>query len=424
MAREKAVANVKTEKTEKTGLNTAETAKQKKRKKLHEYTAANDMKYRGPINYQGFQILGWACMVISTVVTVIHLGGNIDPAVTERYGGLANILSYFAELSLPFLLIANFSKILSNSEGYKKQFLRNGGAALAIFAVTVLMGHRYFIGTIQQVVVQKDEVVPELTALFRGFNQDGFLAFNLFVDLFLCTLTMFFLNAKPKRVFTGKKVIILRLFAILPIAYELVCLVLKIQAARGKIMLPLWCFPLLTVKPPVTFAFFVFIALLVKFREYRYCRHGKTHEEYLEFMKTNRNSFHLSVHLSLSMVAFAAVDFLLLMVLSTLHASTIASFDAAEEVVEDAVMQGIRVAQAVGIGQAVTLVLIAPLMLLYSYNSQPKRKIISMLAPAVGIVLMILIFLEAIRMGAGMYMAGRQIDLEMLRQSLQGLQMQ
>ena len=66
--------------------------------------------------------------------------------------------------------------------------------------------------------------------------------------------------------------------------------------------------------------------------------------------------------------------------------------------------------------------LIAPLMLLYSYNSQPKRKIISTLAPVVGIALMILIILEAIRMGAGMYMAGRQIDLEMLSQSLQGLQ--
>ena len=393
------------------------------RKKLHEYTAANDMKYRGPINYQGFQVLGWACMVISTVVTVIHLGGRLDPAVTERYGGLANILAYVAELSLPFLLMANFSRILSNSEGYKKQFLRNGGAALAIFAVTVLMGHRYFIGTIQQMVVQKDEVVPRLTELFRSYNQDGFLAFNLFIDLFLCTLTMFFLNAKPKRVFTGKKVIFLRLLVILPIAYELVCLVLKIQAARGKVMLPLWCFPLLTVKPPVTFAFFVFIALLVKFREYRYCRHGKTHEEYLEFMKTNRNSFHLSVHLSLSMIVFAAIDLVLLLLLSALHASTVASFDAAtEEVKNEAIMQGIRVAQAVGIGQAITLVLIAPLMLLYSYNSQPKRKIISTLAPAVGIVLMILIFLEAIRMGAGMYMAGRQIDLEMLSQSLQGLQ--
>ena len=418
MANEKANGNPTTEEVMK---STTDAVKKKKRMKLHEYTAENDMKYKGPLNYQHFQIFGWLCMVVSVVVLMINIGGKIHPGVTERYGKLGDVLSYVGALSLPFLLMANFSKILANKEGYKKQLLRNGGAALVIFFVTIVMGSRYIIGTFQQFVVQKDEVVPMLTDLFRSSRQEGFLAFNLFIDLFLCTLTMYFLNARPKRVFTGKKIIILRLFALLPIAYEVVCFVLKIQAARGKITLPLWCFPLLTVKPPMTFAFFVFIALLVRIREYRYCKHGRTHEEYLEFMKTNRNSFHLSVHLCFSMIAFAVIDGILLLFMSLMQASTVvpATAELTEEVANAALAEGLRVAVAVGLGGSISLAIVAPLMLLYSYNSEPKNKMISMVIPAVGIVLMVLVVLESVRKGAGMFMAGRQIDLEKIRQTLQ-----
>jgi hypothetical protein len=426
VADEKTIGTPETEKMKQQGtVPGTENGKKKKRMKFHEYTAENDMTYRGPLNYQSFQILGWLCMVISVVVLVINIGERIDERVTKSYGQLAEILSYVASMSLPFLLIANFSRILSNSEGYKKQLIRNGGAAAAIFIVTVIMGNRYLIGTIQQMVVQKDQVVPMLTALFQGFNSKGFLAFNLFIDLFMCTLTMYFLNARPKRVFTGKKVIILRLCTLLPIAYEVACLILKIQSARGKIMLPLWSFPLLTVKPPMTFAFFVFIALLVKFREYRYCRHGRTHEEYLEFMKTNRNSFHLSVHLCLSMIAFAIIDLVLFLTLAVAHASTVLPADTAgltAEAIETvelvALAQGGLVASAVGIGGSMCMALVAPLMLLYSYNKQPKNKIISLLAPAVGIILMLLVVLEAIRKGTGMFMAGKEIDLDAIKNGI------
>ena len=392
--------------------NAAETKKQRKRKKLHEYTAENDLKYRGPLNYQAFQILGWLCMVCTVPVVMINFGGEIHPDIAERLGGPGNVLSYIAALSLPFLLMSNFSRILANTEGFKRQFLRNGGAALAIFAGTVFVGSRYFVGTAQQIFVQKDEVLPLLTSAFRKYNREGFVAFNLFIDLFLCTLTMYFLNARPKRFFTGKKTIILRLFVLLPIAYEVICLILKIRSARGLVRLPLWSFPLLTVKPVMTFVFFVFAALLVRFREYRYCRNGRTHEEYLEFMKTNRNAFHLSVRFSLSMVFFAAVDMILFFTMIFSHMGQVVSEGAAEMNAAQELSRGIQSVEAIGIGGAMTLVMIAPLMLLYSYNTVPKRKIISMLVPAAAIVLMILAALETFHCEAGIYMAGREIDME------------
>ena len=51
----------------------------------------------------------------------------------EKVDWIGKVLVYVPPLSLPFLLIANFSRILINEEGYKKQLLRNGLASLGIF---------------------------------------------------------------------------------------------------------------------------------------------------------------------------------------------------------------------------------------------------------------------------------------------------
>ena len=400
----------------------------KPRTRFHEYTAANDIKYKGPLNYQSFQLFGWICIILSVMAGLVNTGASISPDLEKDLGKIGNILSWIASLSLPFLLMANFSKILANKEGYGKQLTKNGIATLAIFFVTIVMGHRYFVGTVEQIVTPSEEVVPLLESIVRRIKPEGFLAFNLFIDLFMCTLSLYFLNARPKRVFTGKKLIIFRLFTILPIAYELVCFVLKVQTARGRMTLPLWSFPLLTMKPPVTFAFFVFIAFLVKFREYRYCRHGKTHEEYLEFMKTNRNSFQMSVHLCFSMIAFAVIDLILFFLLVYGHAATVLPANAVistgetlTEAETAALGAGVSVAQAVGVGKSIMLAAVAPLMLLYSYTSEPKNKKISMLIPAGAILVIILIVLESIRLGAGLIVGENKIDLVAIRQWLNQL---
>ena len=51
----------------------------KKRVKLHEVTAENDIRYRGPLSYFHFQILGWLCIVLSQVALFIRLAGRINP---------------------------------------------------------------------------------------------------------------------------------------------------------------------------------------------------------------------------------------------------------------------------------------------------------------------------------------------------------
>ena len=388
------------------------------RKKLHEISIQDDIRYRGPLSYQGFQVLGWLCIVLSVVWSILTFGGKMDPELAKSTESLVTVLSFIASLSLPFLLIANFSKILNNDEGYAKQLLMNGAVAAAIFAVSAIFFSRYVVSAIGKLTTDPEDVLPLMMKLFRGQNENGFIAFNLFIDLFLCTLFMFFLNARPKRVFTGKKVLVLRVLALLPIAYEAASWIIKWKAATGEITVPFWVFPLLTVKPPVTFAVFVLLALHVKGRELRFCRKGRTHEEYLAFLKTRRNSLHFSIYLAVVMAIAAIVDLILLIVMMSVSAGSMEAL--ANSTAQDELMKLTRVGSAIGFGEGIMLIFVSPVMLLYSYTREPKNKKISMLIPVVGITLIILIVIESAYRALD-YLPIERVNLTELIQTLKTL---
>ena len=280
------------------------------RMKIHEVTAENDIRFRGPLTFQHFQIFGWLCIVASQAALLLRIGAGMDPAVAELYQTMGPVLEGAANLSLPLLLIANFAQILDSSDGYQKQLIKNAGASLGVFLASVVIYNHYIVDALAAVSSNPTEARPVLDGLAHLLLPNRFISFNLFIDLFLCSLVMLFLNYQPKRFFRGGLLHVFRLFALLPIAYEVVCMVLKVQSAKGLVRLPLWCFPLLPVKPPMTFVLFLLLAAFVKVRELRFRRHGKTHEEYQQFLKTNKNSWNFSVFLAIMMVAVSLLDLL------------------------------------------------------------------------------------------------------------------
>ena len=93
------------------GKKSSDPAVQEKRrrvKRLHEITAADDIRYRGPISYQGLQALGWACIVASVLRLILAIGGSRDPRLAADTRGLMDVLTFLVPLPLPFLLIANY----------------------------------------------------------------------------------------------------------------------------------------------------------------------------------------------------------------------------------------------------------------------------------------------------------------------------
>ena len=365
----------------------------KKRVKLHEQGIHNDIRYSGPLSFQSFQILGWSCIVATVIMALMKIAMKVSPNDTQRFAAISEAISYIAEMSLPFLLMANFSRILNNTDGYRKQLLKNGGAMAAIFLLFLVFFNRYIVGTVGLLLQDPKEAYSLVMTSFYGVSPKGFFAFNIFVDLFLCTLVMYFMNARPAKVFTGKKILLFRALTILPIAYEAACILLKGRAAAGSVQIPSWAFPLLTVKPPMTFIVFVFLAIHIKTREMRYCRHGKTHEEYQAFLKTNRNSWHFSVYSAIVLFIAGALDLFIAVLLLAFQAGSDAGIDrmlASEKEIMNSI------ALSIGFGESVCLMIFAPVVLLFNYTKIPKNKTVGMLVPAAGILLIALIGIQGI----------------------------
>jgi len=360
---------------------------------LHEHGTHDDIRYSGPLNFQTFQILGWMCIVITVIMSLMKIAMKVNPDDTARFSGICDTISYIAEMSLPFLLMANFSRILNNTDGYRKQLIRNGGAMAAVAVIFLIFFYRYIVGTVGLLLKNADDAYPLVMTSFYGVSPRGFFAFNIFVDLFLCTLFMYFMNARPAKVFTGKKIWIFRFFAVLPVAYEAASLILKWNAAAGNLRIPTWAFPLLTVKPPMTFLVFVFLAIHIKTREMRYCRKGKTHEDYREFLKTNRNAWHFAVYAAVVLFIAGFIDMVIAILLILGQAG---SEEAMNELIQSSQALANSIALSVGFGKSTCLMGFAPIVLLFNYTKIPKNKTVGMLIPAAGILLIVLIVIQGI----------------------------
>ena len=151
----------------------------KKRVRLHEQGAHNDIKYSGPLSFQSFQILGWSCIVVTVIMALMKIAMKVNPADTQRFATINDIISYIAEMSLPFLLMANFARILNNTDGYRKQLLKNGGAMAALFLVFMIFFNRYVVGTVGLLLQDSKEAYPLVMTSFYGVSPRGFFAFNI-----------------------------------------------------------------------------------------------------------------------------------------------------------------------------------------------------------------------------------------------------
>ena len=294
----------------------------------------------------------------------------------------AQIMSW---LALPFLLIANFAQIMNGKKSYKSLLIKNFCAAAAIWAGYAFILHRYIVGTVDVIndgTVSSLDVVTRFMIMLTSsgllkIGSPGVLAFNVFVDLFLCTLLMFFLNYKPKKIFTGKWRYVFRAFALLPIACEVGCIVLKVMASRFQIEVSPYLYPLFTVKPTMTFVLFIVLAFYIKTREWRFCRHGRTHEEYAAFLHTRKNSWDFSLFLAAALVVVSALE--------------MAHIDA-----EAAAAANVTpVAMVMGFGDSIMLWLLAPLVLLFSYTREPRNPEMGMVIPVAAIGIIVLLYLEA-----------------------------
>lgn len=410
------------------GAGCASGMSREERRLRHEIVEKNDIRYRGPLSYRHMMMLGWACIILQQVSIILGTAGQFDSSTAASTGGLVSFGSFAGSLFMPFLLLANFSQILSSRQNFKSLLLKYGGLSIAMGLALAVVYEHYVKGLAKTAAQLTPEFGEEFLLLFHSaVFKDGYLAYNMFIDLFLCTLFMFFLMYHFKRPVRRGWVICFRLLAILPVAYEIACIVLKTMCKTGAIALPMYVSPFLTTKPPMAFAAFIALALFIKRRERIFIRNDKSHEEYGHFLETNANSLDFSVHACVIFIVAAILDAVILLAFSSIMTAgdIIASGQVVDQVLEnkemmnDFVTQTLHVAVAAGFGESMVLLVIAPIVLLFSYSRRHKDTKVDMFIPMISIVIIVAIYLEAFFQATceipnilKMYMASRpDIDL-------------
>ena len=358
----------------------------------------DDIRYLGPFSCRTFEILGWLCVALSVAVVVLAIITSVSSKAGAGQDIPRRILPYATQMSALFLIIAGISRGMRSSEEYKQQLLTYLGVAGIVAAGTALIFQRTVMTAINRLFLDPKQALPMVEKTFSDFSGIDFIAFNVFIDIFLCILLFYFVNVRPKRLFTGKWTLLLRACAVLPVAYAAVCMWLKYQAVCKDKLLPFRYYPLLTVKPVTTYGLFLFLAIYVKRKEIQYCRDGRTISQCQASLRTRRNSLRFGIVLAIALAVTAIVDNLLQYSAAQLLLKPFAPANG------DALAWSLRAARRIGFGGDSPILLIsAPFMLLYSFNRVPKWRIFSVLAPLLAIGLVILLWRGSLQTGAGEY---------------------
>lgn len=364
----------------------------RRREKICRILGGSDIKYRGPLSYRTLRILAWAICAFATGGTILKIAyrffsSRLLPVVND----VGQILSSLSNYALPMFMLASFAVILNRKKGYRQLFIAYAASALLIYIGYFVIVEHYMVGIFEYLLRDRAAARTEVNNLITVISPYGYFANNIFIDLLLCTALTFFLTYRPKRVFTGKLHIVFRLFSLLPIAYELGCVALKILAGMGRITLPVFLWPLLTTKPPVIFMIFLAITVFIKNRERSFRASGFTHQEFLQYQKTKRNSWQFSVYVCLVFIIFSILDVLMMVVLPLIFAFTVSDFQdmAQMERLVDVIMH-------IGVGKGIYLFLLAPFTLLFSYTRTHKNNIVDLFVPIGGVIFVVLFTIEMI----------------------------
>lgn len=375
--------------------------KRKKRRKIDEYTLENDIKYRGPLSYRWLRVAAWAFLILSQIGVLLTLGIRFDDGLADKVGFLPSILQMLKEIMMPLFLIATFATILNGSKTFKSMLILYGGAAVLFYILFVLFHERYAAELIVFLFeTDRASAIALIDTFLSSSGSSGYIAFNFFIDLFICTLLGFFVLYRPKKIFVGKKLAWFRAFTVIPIAYEIICFTIKLLGSFGVIFISPYGYALLTTKPPMTFVVFLVVLAFIKVRERIYRKRGKTHEDYQEFLKTNANSWQFSGFLAILMVVAGVVDTIIYYVMT--FAVSGVNIDAVDVASVESIMFVTGVLLKSGIGGSGALIIASPLMLLFSYTRTHKDTRADMFVPILAIIVLVFVYLEAMVIATNM----------------------
>ncbi len=347
---------------------------------MNRYLNSIDIKYLGPLSYRHLRLLAWMCIAISQIVMINEIdllafeSGYLNPIVSL-------VLTVIANLSTPFFLLASFGTILNRTKPYRDTILVYGlgffGVGLAFLFVYMRYGYD---------LLGLFDIDVAYTSMALGKRFGSRLLVNIFTDLFLLTLFNYFLHYTPKNNFLGKKIIFFRLFALLPLSYLIVADILQVLTKLQMVVLPIEIFLFLTSKSYFMHLIFIILSIWVKKRESTFLRLGATKDEFLRYQTTNRCSWSFAKATAILFAFFGFLDFF-----TTTVVINIASLDSSYTL-----LSIYDLIENLGLGQTLGMLVACPFILLFSITRTHKDKMIDLLVPIIGIVVVVLVTIESV----------------------------
>ena len=373
----------------------------------YERTAENDIGYRGPLSYRHLLIIGWLCISFKVLDILISFGIKIDPNQPQWLLTFGKVAGFLGSFALPLFLLANFAIILDKKKTYKQQLIKFGGLSLGVILIFIIVKEHYAVGLVAAVVGNRADANQLVNQMLYESAMTGSLIFNLFIDLFMCTLFMFFLEYEPQTRFQGKKLRLFRAMALLPVLYEVGALALRITVVMTDFKPPYIVYPFLTTKPFMSFILFIILALHIRFDESRFKKRDKSPEDFEKYTQTNDHSLRFSIFTSIMMLITGVIDFVVY-ILCTVYLAYVAagvSIDAteltqeAEKALDEVLPLAMKVVGAWRFGEHYTMILLIPVILLFSYTRNHKNQQADIFIPVGGVVLALLVAIEGTYQG-------------------------
>ena len=368
----------------------------------YERTTANDIGYRGPLTYRHLLVFGWICISFKVLDILISAVVNVDPNQPQwalTLGKVSGFLGYFA---LPLFLLANFAILLDKKRTFKQQLIKFGGLSLGVVLLFVIIKEHYVVGVVAAALGSRADATQVIEELLYRWSMTGSLIFNLFIDLFLCTLFMFFLEYEPKTRFQGKKLRVFRALAVIPVLYEVGALILRVTMIATDLKPPYIVYPFLTTKPFMSFILFIILALHIKLDEYRFKKKDKKPEDFEEYVRTNDHSLRFSIFTSVMILITGLIDFLVYL-FSTMYLTFTAagvSMSAetitteAQKTIDEVIPVAEKVVGSWRFGEHFPMILLIPVILLFSYTRRHKNDQVDLYIPIGGVILAFLVGIE------------------------------
>ena len=328
-----------------------------------------DIRYKAPFSGKLLQVMAYVILVFSHFYLMFVFAQEVIAA--ENVPGWAFAMLRFSDIiksaALPLLLLAAFNTIMNRSRNIRLFAIRYVACSLVLFLLYILIFYRYLVGTIS---IFFDFPAEEAAAALFDFlitSVPKFMNYNVFVDLANCSLFFFFISYTPKK--QNKKLLIfLRSLSVLPMLVVVGCCVFNYTVAFWEIAYPPEILFILPCRSPSMHLIFFALALFIK---YRYAMVAKRKgEEYCALYRgSNRDNLAFSLFCALTIIAVSLIDFLF-------------SFS--------------PMMCAMGFGDSYAVAIVAPLVLLFSYNKPIKSSSLDILIPLISIGIIAFIYIEGV----------------------------